>query len=201
MAARPRQISDDEILEAARECLFEHGVSVSAQVIADKAGVSQPALFKRFGTKEELVLRALAPPEKIPVLEWIATVPKPGPFRPQLRELLENIWETLQWILPRIALLMASPFSPEKLFSRYETPPPLRLIIAIREFMERAKQNGQIRQDADSEALALSALGLLQGRAFFRFMLRSQGSADDAFYIEAAVDLICRGVLPKEDAS
>ena len=196
--ARPKQISDDEILEAARECFLENGVAVSAQVIADRVGISQPALFKRFGTKEELVLRALAPPERLPVLDWIETVPVQGPFRPQLKELLERIWETLKWIVPRIALLATSHFSPELLFARYKTPPPLRLIMGIAGFLERARQNGQIRPDADPEGLALSVLGVLQGRAFFRFLLRSGSTEDDALYIESAVDLLCRGMMPKE---
>jgi AcrR family transcriptional regulator len=195
---RPKQISDEEILAVARECFLESGVAVSAQVIADRVGLSQPALFKRFGTKDELVLRALAPPERLPVLDWIETVPVPGPFRPQLAELLEKIWDTLRWILPRIALLTTSHFSPETIFARYQIPPPLRVIMAVADALERARDNGQIRADIRPEMLSQMIFGVLQSRAFFRFMLRSDNSADDALYIEATVDLLYRGIAPTE---
>jgi AcrR family transcriptional regulator len=42
---------------------MEHGYGVTGQVIADKVGLSQPALFKRFGTKQELFMQALSPPD------------------------------------------------------------------------------------------------------------------------------------------
>jgi AcrR family transcriptional regulator len=197
--ARPKQISDEEILEVARECFLTNGISVSAQTIADRVGLSQPALFKRFGTKEELVFQALRPPERLPVLDWLETVPTPGPFEPQIKELLGRIWETLQFILPRIAVLMTSHFTPEQVFARYETPPPLRLIIGIGAYLRRAQENGQIRADADPEALALSVLGVMQGRAFVRFVLRSGNDPDDALYLESAADLLYRGMMPTEN--
>ncbi len=196
--SRPRQISDDDILEVARECFLENGVAVSAQAIADRVGISQPALFKRFGTKKELVLRALAPPEHFPVLDWLETAPVEGPFRPQLEALLERIWETLQWILPRIAVLTASHFSPETIFARYEKPPPVRLILGINGFLERARDLGHIRADLDPEMVALTIFGVLQSRAFFRFVLRSGNSPDDALYIESTIDLLYRGIVPME---
>ena len=56
---RPRKISDEDILDVARECLLEQGVNVSTQVIAKRLGVSQATLFKRFGTKVKLLQMAL----------------------------------------------------------------------------------------------------------------------------------------------
>ena len=198
---RPKQISDEEILEEALACFMESGVGVSVQVIADRVGLSQPALFKRFGTKEELILRALAPPEKIPVIDWIETLPEPGPIRPQLEALFEKLWETFKWLFPRIALIRASQIAPETVFARYEKPPPLRLLIAIGQFLERAQKSGQIRADVVPEACAQSMLGVMQGRAFFQFMMRAEYSPDDALYIQSAADLLCRGMSPTEDES
>ena len=45
---RPRQFSDDELLQTARRCFLEHGPGVSTGLIAEELGVSQAALFKRF---------------------------------------------------------------------------------------------------------------------------------------------------------
>ena len=56
---RPKKISDEDILEVARQCLMEQGSGVSTQFIADRLGVSQATLFKRFGTKLKLLQAAL----------------------------------------------------------------------------------------------------------------------------------------------
>ena len=56
---RPRLFSDAEILQVARRCFLEHGPAVSTTVIASEVGLSQAALFKRFGTKQNLMLLAL----------------------------------------------------------------------------------------------------------------------------------------------
>ena len=59
--ARPSSVSDEDILAAAKTAFLQHGPQVSPQVIADAVGLSQPALFKRFGTKTRLMFRALVP--------------------------------------------------------------------------------------------------------------------------------------------
>jgi AcrR family transcriptional regulator len=110
MMARPRQVTDEELLKIALGCFLEQGPNVSTQVIADRAGLSQPAVFKRFGTKEELFLQAIAPPEHLPVLDWIDASPSPGPIRPQLVQLIERVWETLSWVLPQVRLLREARF-------------------------------------------------------------------------------------------
>ena len=56
---RPRKHSDEDILTATRQCVLDHGAQVSTELIADAAGVSQATLFKRFGTKDNLLRLAL----------------------------------------------------------------------------------------------------------------------------------------------
>ena len=49
-----------DVLEAAREVFAEHGLSgASTDEIARKAGISQPYLFRLFGTKKELYLETV----------------------------------------------------------------------------------------------------------------------------------------------
>ena len=52
--ARPRTISDQQIVDAAREVFLEQGFSATTAEIARRAGVSEGTLFKRFSTKEDL---------------------------------------------------------------------------------------------------------------------------------------------------
>jgi len=57
--ARPKTISDEDLLGIAREVFRRHGPGASTRKVAQAAGLSQAALFKRFGRKNELFLGAL----------------------------------------------------------------------------------------------------------------------------------------------
>jgi AcrR family transcriptional regulator len=59
--ARTRTIPDEALLAAARMVFLRAGVSGSTKEIAERAGVSEATLFKRFGTKAELFFRAMVP--------------------------------------------------------------------------------------------------------------------------------------------
>ena len=53
---RPRLIEDDAILAAAREVFLARGAAATTQDVAERVGLSQAAIFKRFATKQELFL-------------------------------------------------------------------------------------------------------------------------------------------------
>lgn len=58
--ARPKTISDTDLLGIARNVFRERGPNATTRDVAAAAGLSQAALFKRFKTKEELFLAALS---------------------------------------------------------------------------------------------------------------------------------------------
>lgn len=199
---RPRQTSDEEILAVARDCFMEKGLQVSTRTIAEKLGLSQPALFKRFKTKADLFIAALTPSEKMPVLDWIEQQPAEGPLLPQMETLLFKVWEQLKEIIPRVMVLhMAiNNLSPDKLLSKFEVPPPTLILLAIGAFVKRAQQNGQISKALSPEALALNIMGTLQGRAFFNLVIKNPVPTEtDEAYIKQTAQLLCRGIEPSEN--
>jgi AcrR family transcriptional regulator len=59
---RPRSDTRQRIQEVARELFLQHGVQrTSLQDIADKLGISKPALYYHFTSREELVRSILMP--------------------------------------------------------------------------------------------------------------------------------------------
>ena len=58
---RPKRLPDEDVLDLAREVILAKGTGVSTVEIAAHVGLSQPTLFQRFGDKETLLRRALAP--------------------------------------------------------------------------------------------------------------------------------------------
>ena len=57
--ARPKTISDDEVLRVARELFREKGHTASTRAVAEAAGISEAILYQRFNSKDELFFRAM----------------------------------------------------------------------------------------------------------------------------------------------
>lgn len=199
---RPRQISDDEILAAARSVFVEHGPAASTSTIASELGVSQPALFRRFGSKEDLMLAALAPPQHP---EWVVRVrrgPDDRPLREQLLEIANRATAFLAEIVPCVTVLRASGVAPETLLSRYaEGPPPLLAYEALRGWFERARDAGLIRSVISPEVAANQFLGAMHLPAYLSHIGMSHGGAPVTVSfppLAEMVDLLARGLEDRE---
>lgn len=59
--SRPKSQNDDVLIDVARTAFEAHGYAVSTREIAVSAGLSQPALIQRFGSKTDLFLAAMMP--------------------------------------------------------------------------------------------------------------------------------------------
>jgi len=195
--ARPRLVSDEEILDAARACFIEQGPHVSTAVIAEQVGLSQAALFKRFGTKQQLMLAALQPPE---VPAWIAKVecgPDARPIEEQLREIAEAISSFFVEMTPRIATLWAAGCDVRHVMARFEVPPPVRGMLALTRWFEQARDAGLVHTD-NPQVTALMMVGSLHGRAFMGTILGAELSPDLGQYASQLANTMWRGIAPKE---
>ena len=198
--ARQRQVSNEQILRVARKCFVKHGPSLSTEVIADKLGVSQPALFKRFKSKRELMIAALAPPE---VAGWISELqagPDDRPFREQLEELANRVTDYFRDISPCLSVLSSSGIPPKELMQRYAVPPPIAAIRSLTDWLERCAHKGLIRK-TEFEATAMAMLGSLHFQAFLSYVTGQRlSSLSRRSYIEACVELYARGLEPNPKA-
>jgi len=194
--ARPRQVSDAQILEAARECFIEQGASVSTTVIAKRLGVSQAALFKRFGTKEDLLLAALRPgPEMVKeLLDWLADDPDERPIPVQLLDLGVRIRNFFGRLLPRIAQLRSAGHGPPSCAKSRPFPPQM-VHTSLAGWLLRAQQAGRIR-NCDTEAAAYTLLGALNLQAFLEYANGKEQAAELAPEIEPLIEIIWRGLDP-----
>jgi len=105
---RPRQFSDEDLVRVARECFLEHGADVSTTVVAGRLGVSHAALFKRVGSKEALLGRALVRPFAPPWLIALERGPDDRPVREQLLEVAADIDDYLRRHLPELSVLLGA---------------------------------------------------------------------------------------------
>ncbi len=195
---RPRTVSDETILEAARAVFLEQGPAASTTAIAERVGLSQAALFKRFGTKHDLMFKALAPPgipDFIPVLE---AGPLEGvPARTQLRDVARVIARFFRDMVPCLMVLRTSDMDPVTMMEQFDVPPPVRAQMAVTGWFTRAMDAGLVRK-GDPIALTFSFLGAFYMRAFLTHITR-QPSDDDALdtYVDSVVESLWQGLAPE----
>ena len=145
--ARPRLITDEQILTTMRSCVLERGAGVSLDVVAEQLGVTSPALLKRFGSRVELMLKALQPPDAPP---WMATFdlgPDSRPLEAQLTEHFQRLWDFFTEVIPCVSALRESGVPHEKIFEGKRNA-PFHAIRAISHWLEKANTAGLIQTDA-----------------------------------------------------
>ena len=193
--ARPRLITDEQILTTMRSCVLERGAGVSLDVVAEQLGVTSPALLKRFGSRVELMLKALQPPDAPP---WMATFdlgPDSRPLEAQLTEHFQRLWDFFTEVIPCVSALRESGVPHEKIFEGKRNA-PFHAIRAISHWLEKANAAGLIQADAP-ESVATAILGALQTRAFTAHVAKVHYSTrSNREYLGDLVQLFTRALAP-----
>jgi AcrR family transcriptional regulator len=191
---RPRQVSDEQILTATREAVLSLGPGVSLEQVAEQLAVSAPALLKRFGSRKELLLAALSPPEHP---EWIAKLdrgPSEKPLVEQLRGIFTDIEEFMRQVLPCMMALRESGIPHTEV---HKSPHgPEKGLKALQKWLSAARTRGLVTAD-DLEACSYAMLGAVQMRSFLTHILRREFStAAQRRYIDELARLFTRTLTP-----
>ncbi|MCB9506667.1 MAG: TetR/AcrR family transcriptional regulator [Myxococcales bacterium] len=195
---RPREVSNEQILAAARRCFLARGAGVSAAEIARELGVSHTTLFNRFGSKEGLMLAALGPPAEIAWVAALESGPDERPIRDQLLVHAGAIAAFFQELQAGLAVLQAAGIDGGADPARSDACPvrsaPERAYVALVGWLDRAQQQGRLGR-CETSTLASTLLGALQGWAFTaRVCGLPSCNAAEADYAERLVALLWTGV-------
>lgn len=192
--ARPRLISDEQILEATRRCVLERGPHVSLDVIAEQLGVTGPALLRRFRNREELFIRALMPDRNPEWMQEFDKGPDDRPLEVQLREHLARVWKFFEEVIPRITALRESGIEHKKVFDNDEGP--AQAVRAITGWFKRAIEMGLVEAE-EAETLTYAFMGALQYRAFISYMVKSPNTArSNREFLDDVARFFCRALKP-----
>ncbi len=140
--ARPPKITNEEILAAARQVFLEQGGNASTLLIAEKAGISEASIFKRFATKQALFLAAMGITE---MREWVDVLANDLPtaaIKAELIEICGQMLEFYQEVMPRVFMMMTQGNSPHP---PMVPPPPVRDSQLLAGYLDRAISAGHLR--------------------------------------------------------
>jgi AcrR family transcriptional regulator len=196
--ARTAAITDQQILDAARDAFLAEGFQASTIDIARRAGVSHGTLFKRFVTKDDLFRTALGLPPDPDWLAGLANSAGQGDLHDNLETLVQNIMASFAEILPRLVALRARGFAAEPRHHVDPDSPPARFIRAFSAYLQAEMDLGRARP-CDPAVLAHA----LQGPAVNFVLMETFGAADASRpsrqeFATRLIDLVWRGVAPVE---
>ena len=161
--ARPRSVTDQEIIDAARRCFTEHGPSASLSAIGEQVGVTAAAILKRMGSKEALLKASLTSGDWAP--PWLLELrsgPVEGPMKRQLVVTLDRAFTMLEQFLPSIVAIKLSGVE----FLHDDKPAPPDIFRAeLAAWIRRAGARDGFEAPSP-EAASLLLVGAVQSAAF-----------------------------------
>ncbi len=192
---RPRTISDEAILEAARAVFMRDGTQATTAGVAREAGVSEGTIFKRFATKEDLFRLAFECGH--PWTRGLSARIGTGDVRQQLVTIIGELLTTLRIMLPRVMMRAGHiGMSPHTMFEGTAEPPPVRALRLLAEWFAAEMALGRLRTH-DPRLAARVVLGSVHNLVFHELVAPAvtPSTSDEQFCIELAA-LVLDGLAP-----
>jgi AcrR family transcriptional regulator len=186
-AGRPRDPRiDAAILRATADLLVEIGYSnVTMAAVAERAGTTKTALYRRWSSKAELVHEAA-----FPVTPSAIETP-PGDIAADLRAMIEAARDVFTSPVVRAALpgLISDLSADAELLGRVSAR-FTDLFAAVRARLQDAVDRGEVREGVDPDRLVH-----LIGGATLLTVLQAPADLDDPAWADKTTDILLRGVV------
>lgn len=196
---RPKTIDDKRLLAIAREIFVRDGAFGSTKEIARRAGVSEAAVFKRFPTKAELFLAAMAPP----VIDVDALVQKAealGDARRSVVFVAEQTLEFFRQSLPVILPLIRNPLiGADAVHRHFGRGQAARLTEAITRHLRNEARKGRL-DNIDPFAAAALIVTSMHSIAQFEVMGFHDGAVPVSG-VRALVNTLWNGLRPRKSSA
>ena len=184
---RPRDPRiDSAVLRATVELLAETGYSgLLVSAIAERAGTSKPAIYRRWPSKAHLVHEAVFP------IGAATAIPDTGSLAEDLREMVRRTVAVLTTPAASAALpglvgeMAADPTLHSALLERFAD----LITGGLAERLERAADRGEVRADVTATELAEAVAGLTL------VALLTRGAELDELWVDRTTMLLLTGIL------
>lgn len=196
--ARTPKITNEQILDAAREIFLQQGFGASTLDIAQKAGISEASIFKRFTTKEELFFASMGIPEKSPLVKELEAISGKGNLKQNLIKLCLQIIEFNRQVVPRLMMLRSRGNAMPEMKNKRDSR-PIRDLKVFTNFLEKEIEQGRLRP-SDPQTIAMILLGSLMNFVFLEQMHPLDDiPTNELMFVEQLVDIVWQGIAPIQD--
>src|SRR5262249_33184372 len=195
--ARPKTISDDEVLRVAREVFRAGGHSAPTPEIAHAAGISEAILYQRFGSKDHLFFAAMRPtgPD---VEQLLGPTDPPGDSREYLHQTVVRMGEYMSGVIPLALRLMTHPSFDHASFGRARPTAHESLQQALAVRLESLARRGKIA--APSPPAAARLLVSLAHDWALAGVFAPDTPAQRVRRLKEMVDVVWQGLRPRRNS-
>lgn len=187
-------------MEAARAVFLERGPKATTALVAERAGVSEGTVFKRFASKDDLFRAAMGP--ALARLEWMSVLSEPAGDRGLEERLFVigmHLVTHLRAVIPLAVVTLAARQSGAEAWGILDGPgsPPVRTIQRFTAFFDHEMRNKRVRR-CDPELLARTFVGAIEGFVFLELTTALSGELPMAAesFVRGFVDVVLAGVRP-----
>jgi len=188
---RPRSAQADEaILQAALELMASDGYrALTMERVRERSGVGKATIYRRYGSKEELVAAAIVHLNSdVPLPEDTGSIQ--GDFAATAQIVLAGAAKTgALTLMPRLLSEVVGEPEMHALFYEHLVEPRRRVVRGI---VERAKARGEIRADVDTDL----AIDLMVGPFVYRLIMAGGDAAGIGSPV-ALLNTVLDGLSPR----
>ncbi|SMB95657.1 TetR/AcrR family transcriptional regulator [Deinococcus hopiensis] len=195
--ARPRTISDTQILAAAREVFLEQGFSATTAEIARRAGISEGTLFKRFPTKEDLFAEAIGLSDFTSWREELSGLAGQGDVRRNLERAALHFLDHAARVVPHLMLVFSRGHDPSH-NPLLETlnHPVQQDTRAVADYLRAESGRGRLRP-LDADVTALLLMGALTQYVHLEMLpCSAREHIDPGRFVRGLLDVVWPGLEP-----
>jgi AcrR family transcriptional regulator len=171
---RPPTVCNEALLDAAREVFLERGIRATSLEVAERAGVSEGALFHRFGSKDALFRAAMRfdPREQPEALKKLSQLAGIGDLRANLTSVGSELLEVGQVALPVMMMSWSNPTGEYGLanLSQRRADGYQKAFQSVCDFFEVEIRTGRL-SGCQAEALTRIFIGSLHHYCFSELLL------------------------------
>jgi AcrR family transcriptional regulator len=196
--ARIAKITNQQILDVAREIFLEQGFGASTVQIAQKAGISEASIFKRFSTKEELFFASMGIPEKYPWGNKLDAVVGKGNLKQNLIDLSLEILQFNRQVMPRLMMLRSRGNLSPEIFKKVDLRPSQDLK-TFTHFLGREIENKRLRP-SNPQTIAMILLGSLMNYVFLEHIHpKEEHPTNEVSFVHNLIEIVWQGISPTQD--
>jgi AcrR family transcriptional regulator len=192
---RPITLSDDALLDIARDVLLERGLDATTSYIAKRARISESVIFYRYKTKEALFLavveRQLVMPPAFAKLAWLGGK---GEIADHLFDAGMGLVELSQRVLPFMMMAFGSPTKLNLLAKHVREPHPMKrqMIRLLSRYFESEMKEGRLRT-MSPEVLARTFLGGITQFVMSAYFEPPPSELDAPTFLRGLIDVVLHG--------
>jgi AcrR family transcriptional regulator len=185
-------ISNERLLEVAREVFLELGIRATTLEVATRAGIAEGTIFHRFKSKDELFRAAMQfdPDQAIAFVESLPGFAGKGDLRATLVRFAEQFLELGRIAVPVMMMSWSNPANQQSSSFAAERGQRFRRVVrAFSGFFAAEMELGRLRRN-DPEVLARMFLGALHHYCLSELVARDVGGLSPSDFAREVVDVL-----------